>query len=53
MCVPQELEHAIQLLRELALQAQAAGHGERALRLELLAEEYEAELVLSTASGLG
>ena len=48
MCATHELEQAIALLRTLELQAAEAGHDDRALQLELVAEDYEAELARSS-----
>ena len=47
MCATHELEQAITLLRTLEHQATEAGHDARALQLELVAEDYEAELARS------
>jgi hypothetical protein len=49
MCAADELERTITLLRTLEREAVAAGHRDRALQIELLAEDYEAELARSTA----
>jgi hypothetical protein len=48
MCAADELERTITLLRTLEHEAAAAGHRGRALQIELLAEDYEAELARST-----
>jgi len=52
MCAADELERAITLLRTLEHEAAAAGHRGRALQIELLAEDYEAELARSATGSM-
>ena len=52
MCAPHDLEQAITLLRTLEHQAAEAGHDDRALQIQLVAEDYEAELARSTTGSV-